>query len=66
MTGELVYVRGQRGLAPEKWPAGHPAGTRLAPLARHALSDAEWQLSLPELVRRYPPPPYAQTRCSMR
>jgi len=56
VTGLFVYVRGLRGPAPEKWPEGAPAGRRGDVLAQHVLSDAEWPLSISELVRLYPPP----------
>lgn len=55
--GYFVYVHGNRGPAPQKWfekemrVEGKPKETIGKPVP---LSEAEWNLSLDELVKRYP------------
>jgi hypothetical protein len=54
----LVYVRGLRGRAPEKWPDDAPPGVKSGKrvIAAFALPASEAGLSLDELVRRHPLP----------
>lgn len=61
-SGYLVYVQGMKGPCPTKWIAS-PEDWRGKPppiLAEHPLSADEYQLSLDELVKRYPAPEASQ------
>jgi hypothetical protein len=58
MTAMLVYTRGLRGPAPEKWPEPilDMMGKERPALAKHKLSKSESKLSLNKLMAKYPPP----------
>jgi len=57
-TGRFVWVRGERGPAPEKWPDDMPAGgmTGKRIIREHKLSADEFALKIAILEQRYPAP----------
>jgi hypothetical protein len=57
-AGSIVWVQGLRGPTPEKWPADAPNGVKEGKtiLAEHKLTIDEYELTLPILEQRYPPP----------
>lgn len=59
IAGSLVWIRTTRGtLVPEKWPLeiakGHTEGKQI--VARHELTEGEYELKLAILEQRYPAP----------
>lgn len=55
---KFVWVKTQRGCAPEKWPHDMPPGASRdkVVLAEHQLSADEFRLTIAILEQRYPPP----------
>lgn len=60
IAGTLVYLHGQRGPEPQKWPIGTTARMRsenkFRVLAEHPLNEDEFGLAICILEQRYPPP----------
>lgn len=60
IVGHLVWLRTQRGLSAEKWPADRvprlDPKQEPQPVAEHALGADEYALSISTLERLYPAP----------
>lgn len=60
IAGTFVWLRGQRGPEPQRWPIGTTAHLRSENkdrvLAEHPLNEGEFGLAICILEQRYPPP----------